>query len=47
MQKYTLVILSNAIADREPQYNDWYDGQHLPDVLKVPGFRQRQKDATA
>jgi hypothetical protein len=25
-------------AEREDEYNDWYSGTHLPEVLAVPGF---------
>jgi hypothetical protein len=28
---------------REAEYNDWYDNQHLGDVLKVPGFVAAQR----
>jgi hypothetical protein len=38
MARYTFTVLSNAVAGRESEYNDWYTQQHLPDVLKAPGF---------
>jgi hypothetical protein len=25
-------------ADREDEYNRWYDGTHVPELLAVPGF---------
>ena len=25
-------------AEREEEYNDWYAGTHIPEVLAVPGF---------
>ncbi len=37
-KKYTYVFFTNAVAGRDDDYNDWYTNQHLPDVLKVPGF---------
>ncbi|KTR81933.1 DUF4286 family protein [Novosphingobium fluoreni] len=38
MPKATLIVLSNPVAGREAEYNDWYTNQHLDDVLKVPGI---------
>ena len=36
--KHILVVLSNAVDGQDDQFNDWYDNQHLGDVLEVPGF---------
>ena len=39
MAKALLVVLSNPVsADREDEYNKWYDAVHLPEVLTVPGI---------
>lgn len=38
MPKYTFVVLTNPVAGKEEEYNKWYNGQHIPDVLNVPGF---------
>lgn len=38
MARYKLVALSNAVAGRDDDYNEWYQSQHMPDVLAVPGF---------
>jgi hypothetical protein len=40
---YRLIVLSNPSPDSERQYNDWYDHQHVPDVLRVPGFKAGQR----
>jgi hypothetical protein len=40
---YRLIVLSNPSPDSEQQYNDWYDHQHVPDVLRVPGFKAAQR----
>ncbi|MBU6267455.1 MAG: hypothetical protein KGN34_07940 [Sphingomonadales bacterium] len=37
MTRFTYTILSRAVAGREQELVDWYSGQHLPDVLKMPG----------
>lgn len=38
MARYRLVALSNAVEGRDEEFNHWYDTQHLPDVMSVPGF---------
>jgi hypothetical protein len=38
MADYDMVVLTNPVAGREDEYNDWYDNQHLDEVLQVPGF---------
>lgn len=37
-KSYTMVVLTNPVAGKEEEYNDWYDNRHIPDVLAVPGF---------
>ena len=32
-----LLVLSNPVAGREDEYNNWYTNTHLVDVLKLPG----------
>lgn len=39
MGQYKIVVLSNAVAGREEEYNDWYTNQHLSDVLAIPGVK--------
>ncbi len=43
MEEYKLVVLSNALEGRDDDYNAWYEGRHLDDVLKVPGFFRAQR----
>jgi hypothetical protein len=38
MPKYTFVVLTNPTPGKEAEYNEWYNKQHIPDVLNVPGF---------
>lgn len=33
-----LVVRSNPAPGREDEYNEWYDGEHVPQMLAVPGF---------
>ncbi len=44
MARHTLIVLSNPIsAAQEDEYNEWYDRQHIPDVLSLPGFVAAQR----
>lgn len=33
-----LLVLANAAPGTDDEFNDWYENQHIPDVLSVPGF---------
>jgi len=37
MKDYCFVVSTKPVAGQETEYNRWYDTQHLPDVLAVPG----------
>jgi hypothetical protein len=41
--KHILLVLSNAVEGSDHAFNTWYDGTHLPDVLKVHGFSAAQR----
>jgi hypothetical protein len=43
MANYKLVVLSNPVAGRDAEYNDWYNTIHLQDVTAVPGYRSAQR----
>lgn len=43
MARHHFIVLSNPVAGREDDYNDWYDNEHLDDVLKVEGFVAAQR----
>ncbi|UOM36565.1 VOC family protein [Acuticoccus sp. I52.16.1] len=43
MPKYSLVVLTNAVAGREEEFNEWYSGQHLADVVALPGVVSAQR----
>lgn len=32
------LALSNPTLGQEAAFNDWYDGQHVPDVISIPGI---------
>jgi hypothetical protein len=43
MAKHVLVVLSNATDGADEEFNRWYNGVHIPDVLKVKGFAAAQR----
>jgi hypothetical protein len=43
MAKYKLVVMTGPKPGRDAEYNDWYNDQHLADVVAVPGFRSAQR----
>ena len=42
---YRMYVFTNPTAGQDAAYNDWYDHQHVPDVLNVPGFLTGQRFA--
>lgn len=38
-----LIVLAHPVAGRDEEFNDWYDHQHLADVLALPGFVAAQR----
>ena len=43
MAKYSFIVFTNPVEGKESEYNDWYNRQHIPDVLNVPGFVSGQR----
>ncbi|MDR3566204.1 MAG: hypothetical protein P4N59_32865 [Negativicutes bacterium] len=37
-QKHFMMVFSNATIGMEEEYLDWYAGQHVHDLLRIPGF---------
>ena len=42
-QTYYFYVFSNPTAGHEDEYNKWYNEQHAPDVVAVPGFVTAQR----
>lgn len=38
MARYKLVAFSNPVEGQDEQFNEWYDGRHMPDVMAIPGM---------
>jgi hypothetical protein len=43
VETYYFFVFSNPTAGHEDEYNKWYDEQHGPDVVAVPGFVTAQR----
>jgi hypothetical protein len=43
MAKFTFLALTNPVAGKEDEFNQWYDQHHVPDVVNVPGFISGQR----
>jgi hypothetical protein len=42
-QRSLYIVRSNPVPGREAEYDDWYTGRHLPEMLAVPGFASAQR----
>lgn len=38
MQKYSMLVFSKYNEGLENEYVDWYCGQHVHDLMRIPGF---------
>lgn len=43
MAKHVFVVMTNATGNRDAEFNKWYDNQHIPDVLRIPGIVAAQR----
>jgi hypothetical protein len=43
MSRYRFVVLSNPVAGREDEFNEWYDKHHLHEILAIPGMSSAQR----
>ena len=41
--KSALVVMTNAVAGKDGEFNDWYDKVHILEMLKVPAFAAAQR----
>jgi hypothetical protein len=47
LQTYYQLVFTKPVPGREKEYNKWYDEQHIPDVVAVPGFVNAQRLAVS
>lgn len=45
MAKHCLVVMTDPVPGREEEYDAWYSGRHLDDVLALEGFTAAQRFA--
>jgi len=38
--RYMMLVTVDIPVEREAAWNAWYNDEHVPDVLRCPGFRQ-------
>jgi hypothetical protein len=43
MSRYVMAVLTNPVAGRDDAYNEWYDNEHVPDVVNAGGFVSGQR----
>jgi hypothetical protein len=43
MSRYICIALANPVGGREQEFNEWYDNQHIPDMLSLPGCVSAQR----
>jgi hypothetical protein len=43
MTRFIGIALTNPVEGREQDFNEWYDNQHVPDVLSIPGCVSAQR----
>jgi hypothetical protein len=43
VSRYCFVVFTTPTEGNDDEFNAWYDGQHLSDVLQLPGFLSAQR----
>ena len=43
MPRYQYIVLTKSIPGQIDQFDDWYDGQHLPDAVRFPGIKAAKR----
>ena len=38
-----MLVFSDAVPGKEKEYNEWYTGRHLSDIVALPGFTGAQR----
>ena len=47
VETYYYFVFADAVEGQETEFNRWYDHQHAPDVVAVPGFVTAQRYVAA
>jgi hypothetical protein len=43
VRKFKLLVFSDPVKGEEREFNDWYTGRHLADIVAMPGFTAAQR----
>jgi hypothetical protein len=43
MAIYKVHVFINPFEGRDAEFNAWYDAEHIPDVLALPGFLRAER----
>jgi len=43
MSRYVMMVLTNPTTGQDDAYNEWYDNEHVPDVVKAGRFVSGQR----
>jgi hypothetical protein len=43
VDNHILVVLTNSTDGDDDVFNDWYTNRHIPDILKLKGFKAAQR----
>jgi antibiotic biosynthesis monooxygenase (ABM) superfamily enzyme len=39
-ERFIMLVTVDIPPEKERAWNDWYNNQHVPDILKCPGFKR-------
>jgi hypothetical protein len=39
-ERFIMLVTVDIPPDKERAWNDWYNNEHVPDILKCPGFKR-------
>jgi hypothetical protein len=43
MPTYKMIVMTKPVEGREKEYNDWYQGVHLHDLVAIDGIKAGQR----
>ena len=43
MPRYKLIVMTRPVEGREQEYNEWYQGMHLRDLVSIYGVKSAQR----
>ena len=43
MARHILTVMTNPVAGKDQEFNDWYSNTHIQEVVEIPGFVSAQR----